>query len=72
MTRETDVGIIVYKSVRCPADSFCAAVLTPKAFARKKPDSNTQSWVLTIANEVIWSRNHDEESFISKTLPAFC
>jgi len=63
ITRKTEVGIIVYKSVRCPIDSFCAAVLTPKAFARKKPDGNTQSWVLTIANEVIWSRNRGEESF---------
>lgn len=63
ITRKTDVGIILYKSVRCPFDSFCAAVLTPQAFARKKPDSNTQSWVLTIADEVIWSRNRGEETF---------
>ncbi|HOS28687.1 MAG TPA: RES family NAD+ phosphorylase [Deltaproteobacteria bacterium] len=63
ITRKTDVGVILYKSVRCPFDSFCVAVLKPKAFARKKPDGNTQSWVLTIADEVIWSRNHGEESF---------
>jgi len=63
ITRKTDVGVILHKSVRCPFDSFCVAVLKPKAFARKKPDGNTQSWVLTIADEVIWSRNHGEESF---------
>lgn len=63
ITRETKVGIIIYKSVRCPIDSFCAAVLDLKAFAQKKPDNGMQSWVLTIADEVIWSRNLGEESF---------
>lgn len=63
ITRRTDVGIIVYRSVRCPIESFCAAVLTPGAFARKKPDGITQSWVLTIADEVMWSRNQGEKSF---------
>ena len=63
IVRKTNVGIVIYKSVRCPIDSFCAAVLDPKAFAQKKPDNGMQSWVLSIADEVIWSRNQGEESF---------
>lgn len=62
-TRQTEVGVIIYKSVRSPVERFCAAVLDPKAFARKSPDANTQAWVLMIADEVIWSRNQGEESF---------
>ncbi len=60
ITRKTDVGIIIYKSVRSPIKSYCAAVLTPLAFAKKKPDSTMQSWVLTIADEIIWRRNQRE------------
>jgi len=63
IARKSAMGIIIYRSVRCPTDSFCAAVLTPKAFAKKKPDSNMQSWVLTIADEVIWYRAQGGESF---------
>ncbi len=63
ITRQTKVGVIFYKSVRSQVDSFCVAVLDPKAFAQKSPDANTQAWVLTIADEVIWSRNQGEESF---------
>lgn len=61
--RQSDAGIIFYKSVRCPVPSFCAAVLTPQAFSRKKPDNVTQSWVLVIADEVIWRRSNGKESF---------
>ncbi|MEN6472910.1 MAG: RES family NAD+ phosphorylase [Syntrophaceae bacterium] len=61
--RKSDAGIIIYKSVRCPIASFCAAILTPQAFSKKKPDNVTQSWVLVIADEVIWNRSNSEESF---------
>ena len=37
------------------------ALLTPRAFAAKKPDSATQTWVLAVsAEEAIWMRQGDE------------
>lgn len=59
--READIGAILYQSVRDPEKHFCVAVLTPLAFAAKKPDSVTQTWMLTISTEeAIWMRQDDE------------
>ncbi len=65
--READIGAIVYQSVRDPEKHYCIAVLTPLAFAVRKPDSVTQTWVLTISTqEAIWMRQ-GEESFSFRT-----
>jgi len=65
--REANLGAILYKSVRDPEDHFCAAVLTPLAFASKKPDQATQTWMLTISSEeAIWMRQ-DDGSFSFRT-----
>ncbi len=65
--RDAGIGAILYQSVRDPEKHFCAAVLTPSAFAAKKPDSATQSWMLTISTEeAIWMRQ-DDESFSFRT-----
>lgn len=67
IARDADIGAILYQSVRDPDQRFCAAVLTPLAFAAKKPDSSTQTWVLTISTEeAIWMRQ-DDESFSFQT-----
>lgn len=59
--REAGVGAVIYKSVRDPQSHFCIAILTPRAFAAKKPDSSTQTWVLAVsAEEAIWMRQGDE------------
>lgn len=59
--REAGVGAVIYKSVRDPEPRFCIAVLTTRAFAAKKPDSSTQTWVLAVsAKEAIWMRQGDE------------
>ena len=59
--REAGVGAVIYRSVRDPEPRFCMAILTPRAFAAKKPDSGTQTWVLTVsAEEAIWLRQGDE------------
>jgi RES domain len=61
--RDSGIGAIIYQSVRDPEKHFCVAVLTPLAFAAKKPDSVTQTWMLTISTEeAIWMRQ-DDESF---------
>lgn len=67
IAREANIGAIQYQSVRDPEKHFCFAVLTPLAFAAKKPDAATQTWMLAISTEeAIWMRQ-DDESFSFKT-----
>jgi hypothetical protein len=62
--REAAVGAIVYTSVRDPDHNVCIAVLTPIAFAAKKPDPACQTWTLTISSaEAIWMRSDEAFSF---------
>lgn len=57
VAREAGIGAIVYRSVRDPEPAWCAAVLTPKAFAAKRPDGATQTWHLVVTREAaIWRR----------------
>ena len=67
IARASAIGAILYQSVRDPEHHCCIAVLTPLAFAAKKPDSATQTWVLTIsAEEAMWMRQ-EGEAFSLKT-----
>lgn len=67
IAREASIGAIMYQSVRDPEKHFCVAVLTPLAFAARKPDPATQTWMLAISTEeAIWMRQ-DDESFSFKT-----
>ena len=60
IAREAGIGAIVYQSVRDPQSSWCAAVLTPMAFASKKPHHSTQTWWLAVhQDEVIWRHHHE-------------
>ena len=55
--RSAGVGAIVYLSVRDTESHSCTAVLTPLAFAARKPDNATQTWLLAISTEeAIWMR----------------
>lgn len=68
VAREARVQAIVYQSVRDPQQGWCAALLTPEGFARRKPDSATQSWWLTTTRQqVVWRRETETMSFA--TLP---
>jgi hypothetical protein len=61
--RQAQLGAIVYQSVRDPQPGWCVAVLTPQAFARRKPVAMTQTWWLAVQQEgVVWRR--EQESFI--------
>ncbi len=52
------LGGIVYQSVRNPEPSWCIAVLTPAAFASRKPEKHRQTWWLSVQQEtVIWRLN---------------
>lgn len=67
IAREANIGAIKYQSVRDPEKHFCVAVLTPLAFAAKRPDAATQTWMLAIsAEEAIWMRQ-DDDSFSFRT-----
>lgn len=61
IAREAAIDAILYQSVRDPESHFCAAVLSPRAFAAKKPDRTTQTWTLTVSEkEAIWMRQGAE------------
>ncbi len=67
--RDANLGAIRYQSVRDPDPHYCMAILTPRAFAAKKPDAAMQTWVLTISTEeAIWIRRNDV-SFSFRTAP---
>lgn len=64
--RETDLGAIVYRSVRDPQPGWCVAVLTPAAFARPKPHPQTQTWWLAVRRDgVLWRREGEALIFAS-------
>ncbi|SNB44618.1 RES family NAD+ phosphorylase [Geobacter sp. DSM 9736] len=55
--RDAGVEAIKYESVRDPSPSWCIAVLTPNAFAAKRPEPDTQTWQLVVTrDEAIWRR----------------
>ena len=60
VARQAGIGAIVYRSVRDRDDGWCAALLTPAAFAHKKPYPATQTWWLAVhPDEVIWRRERE-------------
>jgi len=64
IARETDVGAIIYQSVRDPKPSWCLALLSVKGFAKSKPHPATQTWWLAVyPDQVIWRREHDAMTF---------
>jgi hypothetical protein len=64
--RAAGLQAIVYASVRDPQPDWCAALLTPAAFASRKPDPRMQSWWLTTTRQqVIWRRETQTMSFAS-------
>jgi hypothetical protein len=57
IAREAGIEAIFFLSVRAPEQSWCAALLTAKAFASKRPDKETQTWHLLVTrDEAIWRR----------------
>ncbi len=61
VAREAAIEAIIYQSVRDPDPSWCAALLTPRAFAVKRPINAMQTWQLVVTREeVIWRRGAGE------------
>jgi hypothetical protein len=56
LARKVDIEAIIYKSVRGPDAGKCLALLAPKGFKLAKPDSDMQTWHLTVTrNEIVWT-----------------
>jgi hypothetical protein len=64
VAREAGVGAIVYRSVRDPHEAWCVALLTPTAFAARRPDPRLQTWYLAVTrDEVVWRREGESMRF---------
>jgi hypothetical protein len=61
IARQAAIEVITYRSVRDPQPAWCAALLTPRAFAARKPNRATQTWQLVVTRaEAIWRRTPGE------------
>jgi hypothetical protein len=57
IAREAGIEAVFYLSVRAPEPSWCAALLSAKAFAAKRSNKETQTWHLLVTrDEAIWRR----------------
>ena len=60
VARETNVGGILYRSVRDPEPSWCMALLTPTGFARPGPHAERQTWYLAVSPRGVTLRRETE------------
>jgi hypothetical protein len=64
VTRQAEIGSIVYPSARDPEPAWCIALLFPSGFARKKPEPISETWYLAVSSEeVVWRRDHQSIRF---------
>ena len=62
--RQINLGAIVYKSVRDLDSGWCAAILDPAAFVKRKPNPSMQTWWLSVTpQQVVWRRDSESISF---------
>ena len=68
LARETNLGGIIYQSVRDPQPAWCIALLTPQAFAKSNPHAAMQTWWLAVnQDQVIWRRESESITFSAAT-----
>lgn len=66
VVRQTDVGAILYRSVRDPQPGQCLALLTPAGFARPQPHARTQTWFVAVSQHgVTWRRDGEALQFFA-------
>jgi hypothetical protein len=64
IVRESNIGGILYRSVRDPQPAMCMALLTPTGFAKRKPHDVRQTWYLAVSRqEVMWRRDTESMQF---------
>lgn len=62
--RDAGLQAIRYASVRDPGHGACVAVLTPAAFAERRPHGGTQTWWLTVQpRQAVWVRDGERLQF---------
>ncbi len=62
---KTEVGVILYQSVRNPEPSWCAAGVRPNAFAKTKPAGQMQTWLLKVNQSHLILRSDTESAQVS-------
>jgi RES domain len=68
VARNAQIGGIQYQSVRDPKPAWCMAVLTPQAFAKRKPNPLMKTWWLSVHQKaVIWRRDNESMTFTQAT-----
>ncbi len=60
VAREAGLGGILYRSVRDPEPAWCLALLTPKGFARPRPEAERQTWYLAVSRQEVTLRRDTE------------
>jgi hypothetical protein len=64
VARASAVGGIQYVSVRDPQPAWCFALLTPKGFAKPRPNPLMQTWWLAVHQAgVTWRRDNESMTF---------
>ena len=63
VARVADLGGIQYQSVRDPKPAWCMALLTPQAFAKRRPRLMQTWWLAVHQDAVIWRRNNESMAF---------
>ncbi len=64
VARSAEVGGIQYTSVRDPKPAWCLVLLTPKGFAKPKPNPLMQTWWLSVNQAgVTWRRDDASMAF---------
>lgn len=64
VARTAGVGGIHYTSVRDPQPAWCLALLTPKGFAKPKPNPLMQTWWLAVHQDTVtWRRDNASMTF---------
>ncbi len=64
VARDTEVGAILYQSVRDPQVAWCLALLTPNGFVKSKPHAQIQTWFLAVSQDgASWRRENEAWEF---------
>jgi hypothetical protein len=68
VARSASVGAIVYQSVRSPEAAWCIALLSPSAFAARKPGSRRETWYLAVSqSQVTWRSQRGSMRFSTQS-----
>ncbi len=68
VARSALVDAIVYQSVRSPKPEWCVALLSPAAFASRKPGPRRETWYLAVSQaQVTWRSQRGSMRFATES-----